>query len=257
MAWTAGSAVAILMLCFMANLLGFVGASSVPTPSPSRRALQSPCGACGDGMETSAGRVGAARPLPGVCVLRVGVVMAATVLVVEDEREIRELLRRYPERAGYGVLTTGAGAEAVRLLGERGIDLPLLDLGLPDVDGDEVRHARPPAPARVPLRPAHRAVAPPRRCRRSAAAPDRRALHGGRPAQCPGTPSPSAGRGGTVRSTRARARCSPLVPASWTTAPPGCLPTSSACAGSRCRPSVWNKPGPAPVEPYTRIPHRV
>ncbi|MFE7858430.1 response regulator transcription factor [Streptomyces sp. NPDC057403] len=64
--------------------------------------------------------------------------MAATVLVVEDEKEIRELLRRYLERAGYGVLTTRSGAEAVRLLGERGVDLTLLDLGLPDVDGEEV-----------------------------------------------------------------------------------------------------------------------
>ncbi|MFC8242146.1 response regulator transcription factor [Streptomyces chartreusis] len=69
--------------------------------------------------------------------------MNTTVLVVEDEREIRELLRRYLERAGYGVLTTGSGAEAVRLLGEQGIDLALLDLGLPDVNGDEVlREAR-------------------------------------------------------------------------------------------------------------------
>ncbi|MFJ8112552.1 response regulator transcription factor [Streptomyces sp. NPDC096132] len=69
--------------------------------------------------------------------------MTATVLVVEDEKEIRELLRRYLERAGYGVLTTASGAEAVRLLGEPGIDLALLDLGLPDVDGDEVlREAR-------------------------------------------------------------------------------------------------------------------
>jgi DNA-binding response OmpR family regulator len=69
--------------------------------------------------------------------------MAATVLVVEDEKEIRELLRRYLERAGYGVLTTGSGAEAVRLLGEGDVDLALLDLGLPDVDGEEVlREAR-------------------------------------------------------------------------------------------------------------------
>ncbi|MBC9717452.1 response regulator transcription factor [Streptomyces sp. TRM66268-LWL] len=67
--------------------------------------------------------------------------MAATVLVVEDEREIRELLRRYLERAGYGVLTTGSGAEALRLLSEHRIDLTLLDLGLPDVDGDEVLRA--------------------------------------------------------------------------------------------------------------------
>ncbi|MDW4904082.1 response regulator transcription factor [Streptomyces sp. ADMS] len=69
--------------------------------------------------------------------------MAVTVLVVEDEKEIRELLRRYLERAGYSVVTTASGAEAVRLLGERAVDLTLLDLGLPDVDGDEVlREAR-------------------------------------------------------------------------------------------------------------------
>ncbi|MFI6660645.1 response regulator transcription factor [Streptomyces sp. NPDC050523] len=76
--------------------------------------------------------------------------MAATVLVVEDEKEIRELLRRYLERAGYGVLTTGSGAEAVRLLGEGDVDLALLDLGLPDVDGEEVlREAR--ARGRMPV----------------------------------------------------------------------------------------------------------
>ena len=33
----------------------------------------------------------------------------STVLVVEDEREIRELLRRYVERAGFTVRTTGSG----------------------------------------------------------------------------------------------------------------------------------------------------
>ncbi|WP_324787298.1 response regulator transcription factor [Streptomyces sp. H51] len=76
--------------------------------------------------------------------------MSTTVLVVEDEKEIRELLRRYLERAGHGVLTTGSGAEAVRLLGERRVDLALLDLGLPDVDGDEVlREAR--EQGRVPV----------------------------------------------------------------------------------------------------------
>ncbi|MFD1661079.1 response regulator transcription factor [Streptomyces caeni] len=69
--------------------------------------------------------------------------MGATVLVVEDDKEIRELLRRYLERAGYGVVTTSSGAEAVRLLGEQAVDLALLDLGLPDVGGDEVlREAR-------------------------------------------------------------------------------------------------------------------
>ncbi len=66
-----------------------------------------------------------------------------TVLVVEDEREIRELLRRYLERAGLAVLTTGSGAEAVSLLATSAPDLVVLDLGLPDVAGLEVlREAR-------------------------------------------------------------------------------------------------------------------
>ncbi len=62
----------------------------------------------------------------------------ATVLVVEDERDIRDMLRRFLERAGYSVLTTGAGAEALRLLQEAQVDLVLLDLGLPDIDGSEI-----------------------------------------------------------------------------------------------------------------------
>jgi DNA-binding response OmpR family regulator len=62
----------------------------------------------------------------------------ATVLVVEDERGIREVLRRYLERAGFGVLSTGSGAEALTFLTASPVDLVLLDLGLPDIDGEEV-----------------------------------------------------------------------------------------------------------------------
>jgi DNA-binding response OmpR family regulator len=62
----------------------------------------------------------------------------AVILVVEDERDIRDLLRRYLERSGHSVLTTGTGAEALRLLVEGAPDLVLLDLGLPDIDGMEV-----------------------------------------------------------------------------------------------------------------------
>ncbi len=67
----------------------------------------------------------------------------STVLVVEDERDIRDVLRRYLERAGFSVLTTGSGAEALRVLSASPPDLVLLDLGLDDVDGTEVlREAR-------------------------------------------------------------------------------------------------------------------
>jgi DNA-binding response OmpR family regulator len=64
--------------------------------------------------------------------------MAATVLVVEDERKIRELLRGYLEREGLQVLTTPSGAEAMELVRTGAPDLVLLDLRLPDVPGEEV-----------------------------------------------------------------------------------------------------------------------
>jgi len=62
----------------------------------------------------------------------------ADVLVVEDERDIRELLRRYLERDGHSVMTTSTGAQALLALVDRPPDLVLLDLGLPDIDGLEV-----------------------------------------------------------------------------------------------------------------------
>jgi DNA-binding response OmpR family regulator len=64
--------------------------------------------------------------------------MAATVLVVEDERKLRDLVRSYLERAGFTVLSTDSGAEAIALAGTSAPDLVILDLGLPDVPGETV-----------------------------------------------------------------------------------------------------------------------
>ena len=64
--------------------------------------------------------------------------MTATVLVVEDEVKIRELVRRYLEREGLAVLTTGSGAEALTMLDTQDVDLIVLDLNLPDVSGESV-----------------------------------------------------------------------------------------------------------------------
>ena len=61
-----------------------------------------------------------------------------TILVVEDERKLRELLRGYLERAGFAVLTTGSGAEAIELGRTADPSLVVLDLGLPDIPGEEV-----------------------------------------------------------------------------------------------------------------------
>ena len=64
--------------------------------------------------------------------------MAATVLLVADERTLRELLRSCLERAGFTVLSTGSGAEAITLTAAAGPDLVILDLGLPDVASETV-----------------------------------------------------------------------------------------------------------------------
>ncbi len=64
--------------------------------------------------------------------------MAATVLLVEDERKLRDLVRTYLEQAGLTVLSTGSGAEAISLFRSASPDLVILDLGLPDVPGESV-----------------------------------------------------------------------------------------------------------------------
>jgi DNA-binding response OmpR family regulator len=64
--------------------------------------------------------------------------VSGAVLVVEDDRELREVVRRYLERAGHAVRTTGSGAQALGALAGGAVDLVVLDLGLPDVDGLEV-----------------------------------------------------------------------------------------------------------------------
>src|ERR1700722_14492266 len=64
--------------------------------------------------------------------------MAQTVMVVEDEYKLRELVRTYLERAGLEVFSTGSGAEALVQTAKGPLDLVILDLGLPDVSGEEV-----------------------------------------------------------------------------------------------------------------------
>jgi DNA-binding response OmpR family regulator len=65
-------------------------------------------------------------------------VVVATVLIVEDERKLRELLRSYLERDGLTVLTAATGAEALSLAKSSQPDLVVLDLGLPDIPGEAV-----------------------------------------------------------------------------------------------------------------------
>jgi len=61
-----------------------------------------------------------------------------TILVVDDEPQIRRALRTSLEAHGYTVQTAGTGEEAVVAAAEVSPDLVFLDLGLPDLDGTEV-----------------------------------------------------------------------------------------------------------------------
>lgn len=62
----------------------------------------------------------------------------ASVLVVDDEPTIAEIVGRYLERAGYSARTTGDGAEALALALQDRPDLVVLDLMLPGMGGLEV-----------------------------------------------------------------------------------------------------------------------
>ena len=63
---------------------------------------------------------------------------APVVLVVDDEIQIRRFLRTGFELNGFVVHEAGTGAEAIRAATLRPIDLLIVDLGLPDMDGAEV-----------------------------------------------------------------------------------------------------------------------
>ena len=60
-----------------------------------------------------------------------------TVLIVDDERDIRRALRIYLQGEGYSVLEAQNGAEALALLHEQEVQLILMDVMMPVMDGVE------------------------------------------------------------------------------------------------------------------------
>lgn len=61
-----------------------------------------------------------------------------TILVVEDEPKLVEVVREYLEHDGYRVVTASDGLEALKRFRQARPDLIVLDLMLPEVDGLEV-----------------------------------------------------------------------------------------------------------------------
>jgi len=61
------------------------------------------------------------------------------VLVVDDERPIREIERRILEKAGYRIIEVSGATEAFATLKDgRPIDLVIADLDMPELSGDEM-----------------------------------------------------------------------------------------------------------------------
>lgn len=79
--------------------------------------------------------------------------MAASVLVVEDEPDIRDLVAFHLEREGFQVRTARSGAEGLTRVKTAAPDLIILDLMLPELDGLEVcrRLRRDPVTASIPV----------------------------------------------------------------------------------------------------------
>ena len=64
--------------------------------------------------------------------------MAYRVLVADDEKDIRSVLALYLEDAGYEVVEAANGVEALQVLETQDIDLCLLDIMMPELDGFQV-----------------------------------------------------------------------------------------------------------------------
>lgn len=64
--------------------------------------------------------------------------MNRTILIVEDEASIRKFIRINLERNGFNVLEAGTGEEGIEIGKKEHIDMAILDIMLPGIDGFEV-----------------------------------------------------------------------------------------------------------------------
>ncbi len=77
--------------------------------------------------------------------------MTASIVIAEDDRAVRESVTRALELEGYTVTAVGDGAAALEVAAAEGVDLLILDLGMPNVDGLTVCRRLRSAGARLPI----------------------------------------------------------------------------------------------------------
>ena len=76
---------------------------------------------------------------------------AATILVVDDDPDCREIAARLLERAGYRTRRAASGEECMRIALAEPIDVVLLDVMMPGMDGFAVCEALRQAGQRIPI----------------------------------------------------------------------------------------------------------
>ena len=67
--------------------------------------------------------------------------MDASILIAEDDADIRDLLRLYLEGEGFQVLEAGDGATALRIAREQSPSMAILDIMMPEMNGFELTRA--------------------------------------------------------------------------------------------------------------------
>lgn len=77
--------------------------------------------------------------------------MRSTILLVDDEKWVRDSSQRLLTESGYEVITAEHGQQALDFLSKHPVDLILLDLKMPVMSGEEFLRAMPPQCADVPV----------------------------------------------------------------------------------------------------------
>jgi DNA-binding response OmpR family regulator len=77
----------------------------------------------------------------------------ARIMVVDDDPDTVTILARYLQREGFATLEALSGPQCLKLVGETHVDVILLDLMMPEMDGFEVVRAlkNNPATAEIPI----------------------------------------------------------------------------------------------------------
>src|SRR5207244_3616707 len=90
------------------------------------------------GAEKRTARTGAALPAPATPEMTLRDLSGIDALVVDDDRDARELIKRILNDCGATVRIAGSASDALALFRDEVPKLLISDLGMPDVDGFEL-----------------------------------------------------------------------------------------------------------------------